>query len=408
MSGQKRMKILVLTTKPPWPPRDGGAVASKCIIEGLAQHGADISVISMITRKHEAVTREPARENLPVSDFKSCYIDTTVKPHALVSNLVFSSYPYDLERFYSADFMQLIKSLTDIEKYDIIHCEGLVFALYAGEIRKLTNAPLILRAHNIEHHIREMMSINEKFIPVRLYLKNLSRRIKRLEENCRNIFDAIVTITEDDKKWFDLQKGEAPVFVSGTGVTPATNKDIRKTEKYRVGFIGALDWQPNISGLVWFLKEVWPSIIKYVPEASLTIAGRNASKSTAGALRGTNVIFEGEIDNALSFTSSMCVMIAPLFAGSGMRIKIIEAMSAGVPVVASPVAAKGIPVTNKKDILLADSKELFSSAVIKLLTNNSEHDRIATEASGLIMEKYDNTKITSKLLEFYKVLTNDR
>lgn len=402
------MKILVLTTKPPWPPRDGGAVASKSIIEGLAQHGADISVISMITRKHEAVTGEPALNELPVSCFKTCYINTAVKPSALISNFLFSSIPYDLERFYSVDIVKMIRSLTDIGQYDIIQCEGLVFALYAREIRKITNAPLILRAHNIEHHIREMMAMNENFSPARLYLQNLSRRIKHLEEECRNIFDAIVTITENDKKWFDLQKGEAPVLVSETGVSSLNNNDIRPTDKYRVGFIGALDWQPNTGGLLWFLREVWPSIIEQVPEASLTIAGRNASKSTARALKGTNVIFEGEIENAFNFTSSMRVMIAPLFAGSGMRIKIIEAMSAGIPVVASTVAAKGIHVTNNKEILLADSKELFSSAVIKLLTDNSEYNRITTEASCLIREKYDNTRITSKLMEFYQGLTNDR
>ena len=402
------MKILVLTTKPPWPPHDGSAVASKSIIEGLAMHGAEMAVLSITTQKHEAIDKTSVNPPLPLSVYKKLFIDTTVRPVPLVTNFIFSSTPYDIERFYSHKFMRLIASLPDLKNYDIIQCEGLVFALYVTEIRALTGARVVLRAHNLEHQIREMMAEGEKFLPKRIYLKNLAGRIRHLESRCRGMFDAIVTITDKDKRWFDDQPGDAPVIVAETGIQAVTEANDLQKGRCRVGFIGALDWQPNIRGLIWFIREVWPVIVKQSPDASLIIAGRNASKATVWSLKGPNIIFEGEINDAAGFTSSMTVMIAPLFAGSGMRIKIIEAMKAGVPVVASPVAASGIPVIDNHNILLADNSNEFASAVLKMLGDSSESNRITANANSLLKENYDNNKITSHLYGFYKVLTNDR
>lgn len=402
------MKILVLTTKPPWPPHDGSAVASKSIIEGLAMQGVEMALLSITTQKHVAIDNASVNPTLPLSVYKRLFIDTSVRPVPLVTNFIFSSTPYDIERFYSHKFMRLIASMPDLNNYDIIQCEGLVFALYVTEIRALTGARIVLRAHNLEHQIREMMAEDEKFLPKRIYLKNLAGRIRHLESRCRSLFDAIVTITDKDKRWFDDQPGDAPVIVAETGVQAITEAVSTQKRRSRVGFIGALDWQPNIRGLIWFIREVWPVIVKQSPDASLIIAGRNASKATVRSLKGPNIIFEGEINDASGFTSSMTVMIAPLFAGSGMRIKIIEAMKAGVPVVASPVAASGVPVTDNHNILLADDSNEFASAVLKMLGDSSESNRITTNAHSLLKDKYDNNKITSHLYGFYKVLTNDR
>ena len=252
------------------------------------------------------------------------------------------------------------------------------------------------------------MAQQEKKILQRWYLFNLSSRIKRIESGCRNVFDAIVAITEDDRKWFEAQGGNSPVIVSETGADLTVMAKKKPTGDYKVGFIGALDWQPNIDGLLWFLKEVWPGIVDAIPQASLYIAGKNASPHLCKTITGSHVVFRGEIDDAVTFTSSMTVIIAPLFAGSGMRIKIIEAMNAGTPVVASPVAAKGLPVTDRKDILLGKTRDEFQNAIAELLTDSITREKIAFNAKALIRERFNNDKLTGRLLEFYKTLQDDR
>jgi len=200
--------------------------------------------------------------------------------------------------------------------------------------------------------------------------------------------------------------GRAPVFLASTGISAPANLQSQKKGRYNVGFIGSLDWHPNVDGILWFVNEVWPLVISRLPEASLHIAGRNADAGTAEKLTGQNITFHGEIDDSLLYTSSMNLMIAPLFSGSGMRIKIIESMSAGVPVVASPVAATGLPVKDGKDILIAGSREKFSSSILTLLTDDTLTEEIAANATGTVRENFDNNIITAQLFDFYKTLAD--
>lgn len=399
-----KMRVLVLTTKPPWPEHDGGAVASSRMISGLACNGAEVHLVSFTTPKHQAtLTSEQAKEH-QVRSFSEIYIDTTIQTSHLLKNFLFSDYPYDLQRFYSDEAMERISAVCKAEPFDIIQCEGLVFTLYAEGIKKVTDAKVILRAHNLEHQIKSMMADRERNILKKWYLSNLAARIKKVESSSRHKFDAVVAISEPDAEWFRSLDGSAPVFTSPTGMTVSDNHNTGKLPGDNIGFIGSLDWEPNIDGLVWFIKEVWPSVVSAFPEARLHIAGRNAGKETRKKLSGTNIDFHGEVDNALDFVSSMKILIAPLFSGSGMRIKITEAMGAGVPVVASPAAAMGLPVENGKEIIIAPSAETFSRGITDLLKNDLLANKIASEAVNTIKSGFDNNSITSKLIFFYKTL----
>jgi|WetSurMetagenome_2_1015567.scaffolds.fasta_scaffold00647_18 polysaccharide biosynthesis protein PslH len=401
---KNKMRVLVLTTKPPWPEHDGGAIASSRIISGLSFNGAEVHLLSLTTPKHPATgTPETATKN-NLRSYSECFVDTTIRKLQLIKNLFLSNTPYDLQRFYSDDAMERIRELCLSVPFDIIQCEGLVFSLYVSGIRHSTGARVILRAHNLEHRIRRMMARREKNIFKKLYLLNLSGRIKRVESSCLRLFDAIVAISEPDAEWFMGLEGKAPVFTSPTGIGITGNQYKTKTSENNVGFIGSLDWSPNIDGLIWFIKEVWPSVVNAVPQACLHIAGRNADRDTQRKLSGMNIEYHGEVYDANAFMISMKVMIAPLFSGSGMRIKIIESMGAGVPVVASPVAVKGLPFENGKDIVIAPSEETFSRGVIELLKNDLMANKTASEAFNTLKADFDNNSITSKLICFYKTL----
>ena len=139
------------------------------------------------------------------------------------------------------------------------------------------------------------------------------------------------------------------------------------TANLRVGFIGALNWQPNLDGIKWFLAQVWPCVARAVPSATLHIAGRGVPASAKRWLHGQRVFFEGEVDDARRFMASMNVLIAPLFAGSGLRIKIIEAMSIGRTVVATPVAASGLPAVDRREIIIAADPGSFCDALTEAL-----------------------------------------
>jgi len=401
---KNKMRVLLLTTKPPWPEHDGGAVASSRIISGLIFNGAEVHLLSIATQKHPGDDYSKAIKEKQLSSWSEVNVDTTIRKGQVIANFLFSKTPYDLQRFYSDEVMNMIRELCKKESFDIIQCEGLVFSLYTDGIRVATDSKVILRAHNLEHQIKKMMAQREKNILRKWYLSNLSSRIKRIESLSRKKFDAIVAISEPDAQWFNKLDGEAPVFTSPTGIEAVRPRDDAMAMKNRVGFIGSLDWAPNIDGLIWFVDKVWPMVINEMPEAWLHIAGRNANRETQRRLSGKNIEFHGEVDNAITFTRSMTLMIAPLFSGSGMRIKIIESMEAGVPVVASPIAVKGLPMEDRKEIIIASEREEFSRAIIELLKSDTLANKIASNAVNRLKADFDNNSITSSLIGFYKTI----
>lgn len=402
------MKILILASKPPWPPHDGGAIATLRCIEGLSQNGASVSVLAMRTQKHDdSDAIAPGSINTPVY-CQTVSIDTSVKALSLLSNFLFSEAPYDLARFRCREFSGALKTIIKEGNFDIIQCEGLLFSGYLEEIRAVTSSPVVLRAHNVEHRIREMTASQTDRIIEKYYLKNLAARLMRTETDAANRFDAVVPISGPDMEWFTTAAPGKPMIQIETGVDHLDSPECVSSDSRRVGFIGSLDWQPNAQGLIWFLRQVWPYVSKRMPAASLHIAGRNAPEKVQKQMTGRNVTFVGEVPDAHIFTSSMSVMIAPLFAGSGMRIKILEAMSLGKAVVATPVAAHGLPVTDRKDIMIASDQFMFSSALIELLGRPDLREQISAAACRLVKDKFDNRKLTLKLLGFYKGLTGGR
>ena len=198
------MRILILTTKPPWPEHDGGAVASSRIIEGLSLNGAEIYLLALSTPKHNGHNHSAAAGKSLVRSYAEVHTDTTVRFLPMMRNLAFSGRPYDLERYFTSDLLRQIKTICDTEPVDIIQCEGLAFSMYVSQLRKITGAKIVLRAHNIEYRIKYMMSKREKDPLKRWYLKILSDRIQRLESDSRKLFDAIVPISWPDAEWFRL------------------------------------------------------------------------------------------------------------------------------------------------------------------------------------------------------------
>ena len=402
------MKILVLSSKPPWPPHDGGAVATLRCIEGLIRNGASVSVLAMITRKHtSSADIIPDPPSAPAS-YRKVSVNTSLKPLSLLYNLFFSTVPYDLVRFRSAEFSARIRQILEEENFDIIQCEGLVFSEYLDEIRAITSTPVVLRAHNAEHRIRKMMAEQSERTVEKAYLRNLAARLRKREVSAANKFDAVIPISADDLEWFASVAPGKPMMLMEAGTDEMPKPPEVKNGYPRVGFIGALDWRPNAEGLLWFLNNVWPYVSKRMPGASFHIAGRNAPEKLRLQLTGRNVIFEGEVPDSLSFTSSMSIMAAPLFAGSGMRIKILEAMSLGKVVVATPVAAAGLPVTHRKDILIGEDQFMFSSAIIEALGRHDLRKEISDAAYELVRQKFNNRELTKQLLSFYNDLAYGR
>jgi len=393
------MKILILSTKIPWPPRDGGAIATLNLAVGLARTGADVTLLTMNTRKHYFPADQIPAQIKDLIHIRSVDIDTRVKPLKLFKNFLFSSYPYIAERFISDSFrLELEKCLEEI-RFDIIQIEGPYLEYYRQYISG--DQVISLRAHNLEHRIWDLRARNQKNPLKSLYFNSLSRRIFKLENKLLKEIDLLVPISESDEQLFSKMQHNLPVLVSPTGLDPAIYPLSNTEEEIRLFFIGALDWAPNQEGLDWFFSKIWPEINAQWPDMVLHLAGRNSS-SYLGGEPPPGVYPEGEVEDAISFFMQNNVMIVPLLSGSGIRIKILEAMAMGKVVISTSIGASGLGAKNGEHLFIADTPEDFLKVLKSLIDQPRLMHETGHQARQFIMEKFDNLVHSKNLISFYK------
>lgn len=396
------MKILILSNKSPWPPRDGGSAATHSIITGLTAAGASVSLLALNTLKHHASPEQIPGEFTSGSEYKFVNIDTTIKAFRLIRNLLFSGKPYTVERFQSSRLSEAIKALEG-EEIDIIQIEGLAMTYYIPDLRRINGARIIFRPHNVESRIWEQLSIQEKNPLSKAYFRLIAARTLRSEIQVLKNIDGLAAITKNDLEWFKACGLDKPSIICPAGFFDL-NQFFEEGKNNHVCFIGSLDWRPNIYGLRWFLKNVWPIVRASVPEAIFNIAGRNPSNKIARECRGKNISFHGEVDSSRDFIRDMQVLVVPLFSGSGLRMKIIEGMSMGKSIVATRVAAEGTEFHDGKDIFIKENADDFAKCIIELISNPILRKQTSAHAIENVRKNYNIFASAEKLLKFYSEL----
>jgi polysaccharide biosynthesis protein PslH len=396
------MRILQVTNKVPYPTTDGGAIACMNLTSGLSLLGHEVTVLAMNTRKHNIRLSDIPESVNDWADFHLVDVPAPVSPVAAAFNLLFSSMPYNAVRFISKSFVDALRKLLLERQFDIVQLEGLYVCPYIPVIRKYSKSVIVYRAHNIEHEIWERTAALSSGFR-KFYLKELARRIKNLEIEVMNQYDLLVPITERDGAILDNLGNKKPRHVSPTGIdAQVLIPHAKNLEHPSLFHIGSLEWAPNQEGLIWFVEKVWPKILLKFPELKFYIAGRQAPEWLVRRFTVPNIVFMGEVPDAYQFIKSKSIMVVPLFSGSGMRIKIIEGMALGKPIVTTPIGTEGISTENGKNILIADTENEFVSAVEQLINDMELYHNIGSNAIEYIHEKFDNLALADALSSFYK------
>lgn len=396
------MRILFLTNKPPFPPCDGGTIATWNLALSFSNLGHQIDILAISTSKHFYDVSQYSDKIPKNIAIHAVFVKTEINIFKAIINLFFSRHPYIAVRFASKAVKKELIQLLIKNEYDIIQVEGLYMCQYIPVIRKFSKDKIAYRSHNIEHEIWERIAENQRYGSKKIYLKILAKRIKELENKYLNKYDYLIPITERDSNQYKIMGSQAPVKVIPAGIFIDDFKEKFVDIEYpSVFYIGALDWIPNQEGLLWFLNSVWNYFIIKYPNLQFYVAGRNAPEKIQSELNRKNIKYLGEIDNAYEFMKSKAIMVVPLFSGSGMRVKIIEGMALGKAIVTTSIGSEGIKCTNGENILLADTADEFVKQIEKLINNFSYFEKLMNNARGFIFENYDNQKIAKSLIDFY-------
>lgn len=394
------MKILFLANKSPFPPIDGGTIATFGIMEALADLGHQITVLVMNTKKHHITPFQIPEQISTKITFHLVEVPADIKALPALKNLFFSRLPYNAQRFISKLYAKKLSTLLKSQHFDVIQLEGLYLCPYIDLIKNCSKAIIAYRSHNVEFEIWERLVANSKGFR-RVYLKILHKRLKRFELSVLNKYNLLLPITLRDGHLLNSLGNIKPSFVLPAGISYIEQKSNELFNVTDLFFIGALDWIPNQEGLIWFLESCWPQIFRKFPRITLSIAGRNAPKSLIDKFNLPNVFYKGEVPNAYDFMRKHGIMIAPLFSGSGMRVKIIEAMANRKPIVTTSVGCEGIDLVHGKHILIGDSPNQFNKALEKIIMQPELALKIANNSINFVSENFSNRKLAELLTEFY-------
>ena len=384
------MKILVLSHKPPYPIIDGGCLAMSKFLLDLSSFNEinHIEYFCINTHKHGLNTNYfPIIEKI---HFSSVFVDTKIRLFSAFK-AYFKSKSYNLSRFNSIAVQTHLIELCNKNEYDIIIFEGLFTTIYLDRLKKISKAKFGYRAHNIEHQIWEQLANNEKNFLKRFYMKSLAKNLKSEEIISLKSVDFILPLSKIDE---GKMKGitNKPNFC----IPVSIEKQAEKTDYSDTSlcFIGSFNWLPNSEAMKWFAKEIYPIIKKEFPSITLNIAG-DENENIKELKNIAGIKFHGFVKNSSEFFLQNGIFIAPLQSGSGVKIKVLEALNHGMPCVLTEIASEGLFLPESQKICI--TKQDLIDDLIFLIQNENERKKRGVEGLKHVNKEFSSEKIREKL-----------
>lgn len=377
-----KRRILVLSSWLPYPPDNGSKIKSLNTLRRLAAqfdvflvaftHGEDDRQVAALRRYCREVKVTPVIEYNPWS------------ARALVG--LFASTPRSIPATYNREFAALVKDQLSRHRFDLVICESLGVTPYiAGyQGRKLIN----------QHNVESDFNLNEcraaKGSLARLWKLSAYKKSWSFEKKMVHGFDACTVVSEDDAAKMTKMCPGLPLSIIPSGLDLNEYKYVSvNRDPATLIYNGSLTYSANEDAVRYLLTEIYPHIKKYVPSARVLVTGRYSSSAHSDWHDGKHVVLTGYVDDVKTIVATSTICVVPLRIGAGTRLKIVEAMALGTPIVATSTAVKGLPVKSGDEVLIADDPAEFAESTIELLTNANLRTRLATRARQLVEQRYD-------------------
>lgn len=400
------MKILMLTLYLPYPPNSGGQIRSYNLIKNLSKKN-EITLVSFIKKGEEKYAAEMKKYCKEV-----LYFYRSDKPFTAGNILEtgFSLYPFVVIRNLSKEGqLALTKKLRD-ETFDIIHVE----TFYLRPHIPKTKTPIVLVDQTIEFEVyRHYVDSMRRWYLRPLFYIDVAK-LKYWETRFWREADRVVAVSEADKRSMQFFVPGLPVDIipnaPGDDLANLYNSGKRLAFRKPVIFYQSnFLWMQNVEGAEELANRVYPLIKKAVPDAVCRIIGQNAQANAHARIHklsgnGVEVVEldQSDIAGVVDSYAKGTVFVAPLAGPGGTRLKILGAMSAGVPVVTTPVGAQGIEARNGQEILIGRTPQELAGLTVDLIKDKTLFKKIIVNAKKLIKEKYDWQVISKDLENIYQ------
>jgi glycosyltransferase involved in cell wall biosynthesis len=392
------MRFIWLMPQVPFPLDTGGKLDTFHILREFSLMGHEIAAGIMVFEKE--APHVPDELSGLVNEIFYLPGNTKALQARLLGSLV-DDVPFKFRKYYSEEAVKLLAdriagdSRIDAVFVDHLHLAPLALDAFGRLGSSIGRRPLlILRTPNVESTIVRKYAERVDNPMVAAFAAREARKMKDYESRVLSEFDLVAAISPVDLVTLRKMSRRPAQIISVTGgmQVDQIKPPSEPPTPGEVVFVGSLDWQPNVDGVMWLIEKVWPLVAKRLPDSHLSVIGKSPPPYLEKHA-GPTITFTGRVDSVEEYVGKACCCVVPLWIGSGMRYKILEAFALARAVVSTSIGAEGIEVADGESILIRDDPETFADAVALLLTDSDYRSRIGMSARILVEEKYSWPKV---------------
>lgn len=402
------MRILFLTPYPPFPPRGGGALRIWNLLRGVAARH-DVTCLTFAPDAAAIAALAPMREVAQVA--------TVIgpPPRSLAQRArttLLSPLPDMALRNASPAYAEALSRLLAAERFDVVQAESIEMAGYALQAVPL-GPRIILDEFNAEYLLQRRAALTDLAGALRLpprpralvgglYSLVQWRKLAVYERRLLRAFAEVLVVSAEDQAALrrlapDTQPRIVPNGVDSRAFAPGSVAPYTAVGPYVV-FTGTLDYRPNIDALTWFVRNVLPQITAERPDVRLLVVGRAPAPAVRALHNGTTVEVLGEVPDTRPYIAGAAAYVLPMRIGGGSRLKLLEALAMGAPVVSTSMGAEGlVGLQNGTQLLLADTPAAMAAATLRLLDAPMLAQQLGAAGRAFVVQHYDWQAIIPRL-----------
>ena len=392
------MKILFLAHLFPLPLDSGGKIKTYHTLKALAGRH-EVRVVAYLRDENERSHLPdllhlcPQVEPVPLSRGKATQI-------ADLASSLLTRRSFIVSRDFRADMLQAVQREIDRFRPDIVHIDHLQMAQFVDFSGPYAT---VLDHHNVESAIIQRIAKTSASPPTRVYANIEWPKLRAYELDVCRKCDLVLTVSDEDKNTIQTLDPAirnvctVPIGVDVHGQMPVE----RNPDSQNILSLGAMHWPPNIDSMRYFCRDIYPLVKRKFPACRLTIAGQRPPRAIRSLASDRSITVTGYVNDTVSLARDCGVFVVPLRSGSGVRVKILNAMAMSLPIVSTSIGAEGLAVTPGEHMLIADTPATFANAVTRVLSNRDLAQRLGRAGRELAVERYSWDIVGQTLLKVY-------
>lgn len=401
------MRILVITNRLPYPLDRGENLRIYHILRRIAERHE----VTMLTFSDPTDEDPQALDHLRPLFHEIVTVPFTMggafaNPLQLLQFLL-RGIPIDLRLFYSEDMIRQIKRLTSQTEFDAVQIEHPILGQYLDYLPESLQSRTVLVAHDVDYKKGRRMAAVEKRFLRRMRVLLHSVMMTRWEPMQAGRFPCYVTVSDVDRQVLLASNPKIRSEVVPNGVDAEALQPLPVIhDKKSLAYVGSMSAPTNIDAVLWFAQEIFPKIRQQGEGVEFWIVGKDPAPEVI-ALAGDDIFVTGRVDDVQPYYEQTMLCVVPLRAGGGTRLKILEAMALGRPIVSTSVGCEGIEVSDGINIMIADTAEAFVEKVMQMLGDPVLRDNIRSQARKLVEDKYGWNQLADKMTSILEQVSKE-